>query len=83
MTIQETLRHLEKGFIEWLTEFNAFLEVFFWFLTSTRPNRNLDNEISATKAAVTRAKELETSLQDVRDHADEVAEEVRRVRNGK
>lgn len=26
MTIQETLRHLEKGFIEWLTEFNPFVE---------------------------------------------------------
>jgi hypothetical protein len=43
----------------------------------------LDNEITATKAAVARAKEVETSLQDVRDHADEVAEEVRRVMNGK
>lgn len=41
--------------------------------------RHLDNEITATKAAVARAKEVETSLQDVRDHADEVAEEVRRV----
>jgi len=42
----------------------------------------LDNEITATKTAVGRAKELETSLRDVRDHADEVDEEVRRVRNG-